>query len=282
MNAHTAKPHLRLRRVLPTLLAVLAGACGLSAQAAAAASARPAGVKPTVVLVHGAWADGSSWSRVVPELQRQGYTVVVEANPLRGLQSDAAYLTSVLGGIKGPIVLAGHSYGGAVITDAATGNPDVKALVYVDAFVPDEGETTLQLAGARPGSCLGGNPADVFDAVPYPGAAGGDVDLYVKPSLFPGCFANGLPAGQGAALAAGQRPIAASALTEKSTAPAWKTIPAWALVGTNDHVIPPAELLFMAQRAHAHTVKVPAPHLSMLSKPRAVTDLITSAAKSTG
>jgi pimeloyl-ACP methyl ester carboxylesterase len=263
--------------------AVLTAVIGMSAWFAgsAAARARPAQAKPTIVLVHGAWADGSSWGQVVPELQREGYTVFVEANPLRGLTSDAAYLAAVLHSISGPIVLVGHSYGGAVITNGAVGDANVKALVYVDAFVPDQGENVLELANAKPGSCLGGNPTSNFNFVAYPGALDGDVDLYVKPSLFPSCFANGLPSSEANQLAAAQRPLTLSAGMAPSGVPAWKTIPSWALVGTKDHVIPPAELTFMARRAHAHVVKVPAPHLSMLAKPAAVTDLIVRAARAT-
>src|SRR5213594_1915518 len=147
------------------------------------------GPKPSVVLVHGAWADGSSWSGVVARLQGQGYTVYVPPNPLRGLASDSAYLASFLQSITGPIILVGHSYGGAVITNAATGNSNVKALVYVDAFAPDEGESLASLSSAPPPpgqspSCLSGDPTTVFNFVPLTG----DVDLYVKPNLFPSCF----------------------------------------------------------------------------------------------
>jgi pimeloyl-ACP methyl ester carboxylesterase len=272
--------HMHMRRVI-LVLAFLFCACGISVQQASASSPVPR-PRPTIVLVHGAWADGSSWGDVVPELQNDGYSVVVEANPLRGLASDSAYLAATLHAISGPIVLVGHSYGGAVITNAATGDSDVKALVYVDAFVPDQGETTLQLANQRPGSCLGGKPADVFNAIPYPGAVGGDVDLYVKPALFPDCFANGISKQEQDTLAAGQRPITLSALMAKSGVPAWKTIPSWDLVGTNDRVIPPAEQMFMARRAHAHIVQVPAPHLSMLTDPGAVTHLILDAVKAEG
>src|SRR2546428_6486243 len=153
-----------------------------------------AAVKLSVVLVHGAWADGSSWSRVVAHLQAAGYTVFVPPNPLRGLASDPAYVASFLASISGPIVLVGHSYGGAVITNTAVGNPNVKALVYVDAFAPDEGESIGDLASTPPppgqsASCVAGDPTQVFNFVPL---TSGDVDLYVKPSLFPSCFANGI------------------------------------------------------------------------------------------
>lgn len=282
MNVHLReRPRISACRAALLALYSLIGFLALFA-GHADAKARSSQTRPTIVLVHGAWADGSSWGQVVPRLQRDGYTVDVAANPLRGLPGDANYLRAVLDSISGPIVLVGHSYGGAVISNAATGDPNVKALVYVDAYVPDQNETILQLANAQPGSCLSGNPADVFNAVPYPGALGGDVDLYVKASVFPSCFANGLPAREANALAASQRPLTGSALMGKTATPAWKTIPSWDLIGTKDRVIPPAEQMFMAHRAKAHTVKVPAPHLSMLSNPGAVTSLVLRAAHATG
>jgi pimeloyl-ACP methyl ester carboxylesterase len=241
-------------------------------------------MRTPIVMVHGAWADGSSWSGVTSRLQADGYTVYAPPNPLRGIASDSAYIASFLKSISGPIVLVGHSYGGAVITNAAVGNPDVKALVYVDAFAPDEGETLLQLASTPPpsgqaGSCLGGDPTQVFNLVPYPGAPSGDFDLYIKPSLFPSCFANDLPSKQAAELASYQRPVTLSALSEKSGVPAWKAIPSWYLVGTLDNVIPPYAQLFMAQRAKAQTVQVEAAHPSMISHPEPAAALIVKAAQ---
>jgi pimeloyl-ACP methyl ester carboxylesterase len=245
------------------------------------ATTRHGGSKPTVVLVHGAWADSGSWDQVVARLQRQGYTVVAFPNPLRGLPDDSAYLAAFLSTISGPVVLVGHSYGGAVITNAATGNANVKALVYVDAFIPAEGETIAQLIGARPGSCVAGDPTQIFDLVPYPGAPPGAVDAYVKQSLFLSCFANDLPARKAAVLAATQRPASTVIIGQPSGPPAWAEIPSWALVGTLDRVIPPATQLFMAQRADARIVKVKASHLSMVSHPGAVTRLIVAAARRT-
>lgn len=259
------------------LAAALLAALTIATPSPAAGMARGA-AKPTVVLVHGAWADSSAWSTVVVRLQHAGYTVDVFPTPLRGLLSDAAYLRAYLGTIKGPIVLVGHSYGGAVVTNAATGNAQVKALVYVDAFAPAEGETVVQLATAQPGSAIGGDPAGVFDAAPYPGAPTGDVDLYIKPRIFPEAFANDVSPEGAAVLAAEQRPVTLSALTTPSGTPAWKTIPSWDLVGTIDHVIPPAEQLFMARRAGAYIVKVKASHLPMLSRPDAVTEVVLKAA----
>ena len=264
-----------------------ATASSATASSATASSATPTTAKPTIVITHGAWADGSSFARVVRGLQAQGYTVDVPANPLAGLASDTATLADYLKTVSGPIVLVGHSYGGMVITDAATGNAQVKALVYVDAYIPAAGESALQLTGAQPGSCLGGggNPQNVFNFVTYPGAPANDYDLYVKVAAgpsFPGfaqCVANDLPASQAAVLAATQSPVTLSALAAPSSAPAWKTIPSWDLVGTQDHVIPTAEQLFMAHRAGAHITEISASHLSMISHPEAVESLINQAVR---
>ena len=238
--------------------------------------------QPVIVLVHGAWADASSWNSIISELQRRGFTVYAPPNPLRGLPQDSAYLHQFLtqnAALQGqPVVLVGHSYGGAVVTNAAVGASEVKALVYVDAFIPDEGDTIGGLASAEPGSCLGNQ---AFNPVPYPGAPPGDVDLYIKPDLVPGCFATGLPASQAAAIAAIQRPLTASAFTEPSGPPAWKTIPSWAVIGTADQVIPPAELTFMAKRAGARITDVNAGHL-LISEPSVVTHVILQAVQATG
>lgn len=255
----------------------LAGATSGSGQTADRPKPTP---KPTVVLLHGAWADGSSWAAVTAKLQRDGFTVDVVPNPLRGVASDAQYLRDYLATVAGPIVLVGHSYAGMVITNAATGNANVRALVYVDAFIPQQGDTVQELAGAQPGSGL--DPNTTINAVPIRDAAGNvvDVDLYVKPTLFPALFAAGSPANMAAVMAASQRPETLSSLSEAFTGvPAWETIPSWALIGTDDRVIPPAEQQIMATRAHAHIVKVAAPHLSMVSDPDAVAALITTASQ---
>jgi pimeloyl-ACP methyl ester carboxylesterase len=250
-----------------------------SARAGSAQSKKAdAPAKPTIVLVHGAWADGSSWNRVTKRLQADGYTVAVPPNPLRSLSGDSTYLASFLSTISGPIVLAGHSYGGAVITNAATGNANVKALVYVDAYIPDQGQSLVDRTG--PGSCFYVQDlGQVFNFLPIPGAPSDERDVYVKPDVFPGCFANGLPAKEGAVLAAEQRPITNEALNESSGVPAWKTIPSWAVVGLDDHVIPPDGQLAMANNAGAQITEIHAPHLSMLSDPAAVTKVIEQAAK---
>jgi pimeloyl-ACP methyl ester carboxylesterase len=241
--------------------------------------------KPTIVLVHGAWADASSWSGVTSILQSDGYTVDVPPNPLRGLTSDSAYLASYLKTVAGPVVLVGHSYGGAVITNAATGNPNVKALVYVDAFAPDQGQTLQGLTFALPGSCLagGGTLSNVFNEVVNPSQPTGDPDLYLKfaPGTdYPGwdaCFANGVAPSKAALLEAGQRPLAAGAFSEMSGVPAWKTIPSWYQIGTQDHAIPPAEQLAMATHAGSKISHVAAGHLSMVSHPVQTSNLIITA-----
>jgi pimeloyl-ACP methyl ester carboxylesterase len=273
-------PLLRRARLRSIAIVVVLAATVIPTQVASAgADARSGGSKPTIVLVHGAWADGSGWSEVVRRLQRHGYPVRVPPNPLRSLPGDAATVASFLSTIPGPIVLVGHSYGGAVITNAATGNPNVKALVYVNAFAPDQGETVLPLAG--PDSALAVDPTTVFDFVPYPGAPAGDVDLYLKQSVFLTSFANGVPAPTASVLYATQRPITLSAGNQLSGVPAWKTIPSWYLVGTEDRIIPPARQRFMAQRAGARTVEVKAGHLSLISRSAAVERLILDAVRAT-
>jgi pimeloyl-ACP methyl ester carboxylesterase len=245
----------------------------------AADTSRP---KPTIVLVHGAWADSGSWNAVTALLQRAGYTVYVPPNPLQGLVTDDASIADFLHSITGPVVLVGHSYGGEVITNAADGNSNVKALVYDDAYLPAQGEDLMDLTTA--GSCFYLPPAEqstVFSPVTTPGAPSG-TDVYVKQSVFPGCFANGLSASEGAVLAATQRPLATNALTDLSGVPAWKTIPSWDIIGMNDRVVTPAEQLFMAHRAGAHITEVNAPHLSMISDPGVVARVIIQAAQATG
>jgi pimeloyl-ACP methyl ester carboxylesterase len=278
----------------PTLIAAASLAAlvlvpNLTNGSASASSSTHSSQKPTIVLVHGAWADASSWGDVMPILTSDGYTVDAPPNPLRGLASDSAYLASYLKTISGPIVLVGHSYGGAVVTNAATGNPNVKALVYIDAFEPDQGDTLKGLTFAKPGSCLagGGNLANVFNEVTDPAQPAGDPDLYLKFAAgtdYPGwdaCFANGVASGKAQMLNAGQRPLAAGAFSETSGVPAWKTIPSWSQIGLQDHAIPPAELFFMSKRAGSTITTVNAGHLSMVSNPVATTNLIIKASNAT-
>ena len=188
----------RLRLIIAAVIVAMAGLVIPLSQIASARTAEAAaagdGPKPSIVLVHGAWADSGSWDGVTQRLQADGYTVYAPPNPLQGLAYDPAYLADFLHSISGPIVLVGHSYGGAVITNAATGDPQVKALVYVDAFAPAQGQTLAQLLAAYPGSCV--VPANL-NVVPFPGAPSGVGDAYIKQSVFPGCMANGLPATRG-------------------------------------------------------------------------------------
>jgi pimeloyl-ACP methyl ester carboxylesterase len=246
----------------------------------AGAKSRPDGsTRPTVVLVHGDWADGSSWASVIERLQDRGFTVVAPPNLLRGPAADAPYLANYLRSISGPIVLVAHSYGGFVITNAATGNPNVKALVYIDSFMPDEGEIAGALvAGA--GSCIDDSALNV---VPYDSG----VDLYLRwePNPpYPGfidCFANGVASEDARVLAAAQRPAALAQFSDPSGPPAWKTIPSWSLIGTLDHVIPRALQEEMSSRAGAHITRVKAGHLTPITRPAAVTKVILSAIDAT-
>ncbi|MFB7457059.1 alpha/beta fold hydrolase [Streptomyces sp. NPDC056188] len=233
--------------------------------------------RPTIVLEHGAFADASSWDGVEERLRRAGYPVVAAANPLRGPATDAAYLRSVVDHIDGPVVLVGHSYGGTVISQAAAGlEGKVKALVYIAAFLPDTGESSLGLTGKFPGSTLGQVVATVNYTLPD-GSQGADV--YIKPDKFRQQFAADVPADKARLMAAGQRPIAAAALEEKSTKAAWKTIPSWSLVTTEDRNIPVAAQRFMSARAHARTTEIDASHAVSVSHPAAVARIVEQAAR---
>ncbi|MFC8793374.1 alpha/beta fold hydrolase [Streptomyces cinereoruber] len=232
--------------------------------------------KATVVLVHGAFADAASWNPVTERLQRQGYTVIAAANPLRGLTHDAAQVAARLAAIPGPVVLAGHSYGGAVITQAAASAPNVKALVYIAAFVPDTGEILGELAARFPGSQLDA----ALTPLPVPGPDGATaVDLYIRPDRYREVFAQDAARSTTQVLAAGQRPLSASAFTDRVSAAAWHTLPSWTLISTQDRGIVPALQRFQAARAQSRTVEVPTSHLPMYSRPDAVTALIRSAAR---
>ncbi|MES5048183.1 alpha/beta hydrolase [Rhizobium nepotum] len=237
------------------------------------AIAQPA--KPTVVLVHGAFADSSSWNGVTRILQKDGYTVVAAANPLRTVSGDAAYVSAIVESIKGPVVLVGHSYGGQVITNAVKGSNNVRSLVYVAAFAPEEGEAAADLAGRFPGGTLGqalAAPVRLSD---------GGIDLSIEQARFHDQFAQDVSIEEAALMAAGQRPITEAALTEKSGKPAWKTLPAYFIYGTGDKNIPAEALAFMANRAgsKATVVVEGASHVVMVSQPQAVADLIEKAAQ---
>jgi pimeloyl-ACP methyl ester carboxylesterase len=265
-------------RVRISKLAALAAAVVLTATASVSgATAAVAGsntkTKPTIVLVHGAFADAASWAGVIERLQKRGYPVVAAANPLRGLSSDAAYLRTVIDSVRGPIVLAGHSYGGAVMTNAAAGDPDVKALVYIAAFAPDKGESALELSNKFPGSTLG----DTLAPVPL---GDGTNDLYIRPELFRQQFAADVSRQQASLMAVTQRPVRDAALGEASGEPAWKTIPSWFLIAGADRNIPVAAQRWMADRAGSRaTIEIhKASHAVGVSNPGPVTDLIVRAA----
>ena len=235
---------------------------------------------PTVVLVHGAFADGSSWAGVIAALQAAGVRAQATANPLRSLSGDAAYIASVANQIGGPVVLVGHSYGGAVIGNAATQAANVVGLVYVAAFIPDEGESIQGLAEHATDSQLG--PA--LRPAQYPTGQGTEpgVEFLVDPAAFHEVFAADLPAEQAAVLAASQRPAADLAFGEPSGPVAWKTLPSWAVVSPNDRVIGPSGERLMAERAGAEIVEVDGSHLLMISQPQAVADLILTAVQAVG
>jgi pimeloyl-ACP methyl ester carboxylesterase len=231
-------------------------------------------VKPTIVLVHGAWSDSTPFNSVEALLSADGFTVTHFANPLRALGADTDYLAAFLNTrTQGPVVLVGHSYGGAVIGGAAASNPNVKALVYLNAFVPEEGETILDLAGHA-------GPVDagaLFDMAPFPGDH--NVDLYLKPGAFAGGFVNGLPEELAAMFFAKQRPITYGALSEPARADqAWKTLPSWYVAGTEDHSIALETQLWMAERAGSTLTTVTSGHLSMVAEPATVARVITEAA----
>jgi len=234
--------------------------------------------RQTIVLVHGAFADSSSWSGSIPALRAAGYRVLAVANPLRGLDHDAAYLRSVLAAVDGPVVLVGHSYGGSVMTVAADGDPKVTALVYVASFLPEVGESTGELAAKFPGARLG-EALEPFPA-PTPDGGTGD-DLYIRQEEFRAVFAADVPAETAALMAATQRPIIGQALADTSSAAAWRSIPSWSLIARQDLAIPLASERFMAERAGATTVEIDASHAVSVSQPDAVTEIVLDAARAT-
>ncbi len=249
-----------------------AGILLVGATTAQAAESGQAQEKPTIVLLHGAYADGSSWSGVTSRLQRDGYNVVAPAVPLRGIASDTSYLRGVLATIPGPKVLVGHSYGGALVSELGD-TAGVESLVYVAAFIPEAGETLAALNSPFPGSELG---PDTTTVITYPGG----VDLALKPETAGPILAADIPARQGAVFLAAQRPVAAAAFTEpvEKTAPA--ALPKYAVIPTGDKAIAPAAERFMAKRAGATTVEIDgASHLVAVSQPSAVTQVIERAAR---
>ena len=261
------------RHLLTSALTIAIGAAAIALPAAS--FAKDAAAKPTIVLVHGAFADSSSWDGVATKLIADGYHVIGAANPLRSVKGDAAYVSGIVKSIQGPVILVGHSYGGSVISTAANGNDNVKGLVYVSAFAPEAGETALGLTSKFPGGTLGDTLAQPVQL------ADGGKDLYIDQKKFPKQFAADVPLAKARLMAEAQRPIAEAAITEASGEPAWKNIPSWFVYGKADKNIPPAALQFMADRAHSKkTVVIPgASHVVMTSHPAQVTKLIEQAAK---
>ncbi len=233
--------------------------------------------KPTIVLVHGAWADASSWNAVATELKSQGFTVLAPPNLLRAAPTDAAYISSFIAQqTSGPVVLVGHSYGGFVISNTATDN--VQALVYVDAFIPDEGEIVFGILGGSGSAFDIPDPTQVFDIVGYPNAPEGDAEAFLKADTVHNSFAQDLPEADRWLIVAGQRPITLAANTTPCGPPAWKSVKSWAVIGTEDRVIPPATQRSMAERAGATITEAPGSHVSMVSHPQVTIDAILAAA----
>src|SRR4051812_14100049 len=265
-------------RLVVLFVATVFGLASVVISPALAGPPAGAATKPTVVLVHGALADASSWNGVISRLEGAGYPVVAVADPLRTVAGDSAYLRSVLTNIGGPIILVGHSYGGVVITNAAAGIAAVKALVYVDAFVPALGESTSGLLAMFPGSEI---PTAVVPR-PFTNPDGsGSADLYLDRGKYREVFAADVAEHTTDLMAVTQRPLAVDAASGTTAATAWTNIPSWYLIGSEDHAIPPATQRFMAERAHAHIVTVAASHASPVSHPHNVEQLIVGAADAT-
>ena len=235
-------------------------------------------VKQTIVLVHGAYADSSSWNGSINALREAGHPVIAVANPLRGLESDTDYLRSVLDSIDGPIVVAGHSYGGYIMSHAAESNPDVTALVFVASFLAEPGESLADLVVKFPGAELGG----AAQAVPYPTADGGTAtELYIDQERYNALFAGDVDAGTAERMAVTQRPLALAAFEAPATRAAWTSIESWVLLAAQDLAIPAELTRFMSERANAHLVELDASHAVTVSQPGAVTELILEAARAT-
>jgi pimeloyl-ACP methyl ester carboxylesterase len=264
--------------MMRSCLAAALAAILLSATLATTPASARAGDKPTIVLVHGAFADASGFGDVTERLQRRGYTVISPANPLRGPASDAAYVASVMRTISGPIVLVAHSYGGAVVSLAANQVPNVKALVYLNALALEADESNLDILERFPSKIL---PA--LQARPFPQADGSEgTDLYIDPAQFRSVFAADLPSRTAARMATAQRPISLAAAVEKSTEPAWKTIPSWYLIGRQDQVFTAEAQRFMAERAGARVTEINSSHVSFISRPGKATEVILRAARKAG
>ncbi len=261
-------------RALGTDVSIPAGTTS-SPEGVMMAQATPTADAPlTVVLVHGAFADASGWSGVITRLMAEGIAVTAPANPLRSVSGDAAYIASAVNQIPGPVLLVGHSYGGVVISNASPQTPNVVGLVYVCAFIPDEGETIQALAEQATDSLLGPN------LVPAQYPSGGDepgIELYINPATFHEVFCADLPAEQAAYMAVSQRPGAAAGFGEPSGPVGWKTLPSWAIISPNDVTIGPSGERLMAERAGAEITELDTSHVAMISQPDAVADVILAA-----
>lgn len=249
-------------------LAMLLGAAALWAATPAAAQRH----EETIILVHGAFAESSSWNGVITRLERDGYRVIAAANPLRSLDGDAAAISAVVRSVGGPVILVGHSYGGPVITEAAAGNANVRALVYVAGFAPDVGESSFSLSYLFPGSTLGA-------AVRQVPIIGGGNDLYIQSTAFHAQFAADVPAQDAALMNATQRPVTQAALEGQVRHASWRRIPAYMIYGSEDRNIPARTMAFMAERMRARrTVAIPGgSHALMVSHPGEVADMIVAA-----
>lgn len=236
--------------------------------------------KPTVVLVHGAFADAGGWNGVIERLQADGFKVVAPPNPLRGISIDSAYIASMFNQIPGPILAVGHSYGGAVITNAASKAPNVIGLVVVAGFMPDEGEAIQSIEQGSTDSVLN----SALMTYTYPTGQDGktEVELAINPARFHDAFAADLPVKLAAVLAAGQRPVSQLGFSEPTTDPAWKKLPTWAVVATGDKAAGSDVTRRMAERAGATITEVEGSHVIMISQPQAVTDVILKAVAAVG
>jgi pimeloyl-ACP methyl ester carboxylesterase len=233
------------------------------------------GSQPTVVLVHGAFADGSSWNEVIERLLAEGVQVTAPANPLRGISIDSAYIANFLEQIPGPVLAVGHSYGGAVITNAATNANNVVGLVYVAAFAPDEGEPLGAIASNSKDSVV----SPTLIPLQYPTGEGQETaaEFKIDPEKFHEVFAADLSVEQNALMAATQRPLSESAFSEPTGFPAWKNLPSWAVVSTGDKVVGTDAVRSMAERAGATITEVEGSHVIMISQPQVVAEVILTA-----
>lgn len=235
--------------------------------------------RPTIVFVHGAFADSSIWHRTMELLATRGHSVLAVANPLRGLHADAAYVRSVIASLNGPVLLVGHSYGGAVVSVAATGLRNVTGLVFVAAYILDQGESISAVLepASRRGTLLSPHTT-VVRPCPNPASPdGGDLDIYIRPHDFHDVFAADLDAAEAQLLALTQRPLSVTASTSTAGLPAWRFVPVWALVPHDDRIIPASAQTWMAERAGAEMTSVDASHAVMVSRPDAVAELVEAA-----